>query len=155
MWTTEPKQRKISSANTNVNGNGGSTSGGSRSSVTSQCLIGGTNNLGQQQTVQKFGNQKTMVSDVGLGAHEGKYTPNSSVPDIATRWERTFFTLPHTWRDSNWNNSIQNIFLVPQGSPVFRYTTRQRRTLSIKIIAHNTNSSTFTSINRSLPLPIT
>lgn len=36
-------------------------------------------------TVQKFGNQKTTISDVGLGAHEGKYTPSSSVPDLATR----------------------------------------------------------------------
>lgn len=37
-------------------------------------------------TVQKFGNQKTTISDVGLGAHEGKYTPSSSVPDLATRY---------------------------------------------------------------------
>lgn len=39
----------------------------------------------QPNTVQKFGNQKTTISDVGLGAHEGKYTPSSSVPDLATR----------------------------------------------------------------------
>lgn len=36
-------------------------------------------------TVQKFGNQKATISDVGLGAHEGKYTPSASVPNLATR----------------------------------------------------------------------
>jgi len=35
--------------------------------------------------VQKFGNTKTTTSAVGLGSHEGKYTPNSSVPDLAQR----------------------------------------------------------------------
>lgn len=36
--------------------------------------------------VQKFGNTKTTLSAVGLGSHEGKYTPNSSVPDLAQRY---------------------------------------------------------------------
>lgn len=36
--------------------------------------------------VQKFGNTKTTMSAVGLGSHEGKYTPNSSVPDVAQRY---------------------------------------------------------------------
>lgn len=44
----------------------------------------------QPNTVQKFGNQKTTISDVGLGAHEGKYTPSSSVPDLATRLYFTY-----------------------------------------------------------------
>lgn len=40
----------------------------------------------QPSMVQKFGNTKTTMSAVGLGSHEGKYTPNSSVPDIAQRF---------------------------------------------------------------------
>ncbi|XP_025074552.1 protein salvador homolog 1 isoform X3 [Pogonomyrmex barbatus] len=36
--------------------------------------------------VQKFGNTKTTNSAVGLGNHEGKYTPNNSVPDLAQRF---------------------------------------------------------------------
>ncbi|XP_011684703.1 PREDICTED: protein salvador homolog 1 isoform X2 [Wasmannia auropunctata] len=40
----------------------------------------------QPSMVQKFGNTKTTNSAVGLGSHEGKYTPNSSVPDLAQRF---------------------------------------------------------------------
>lgn len=40
----------------------------------------------QPSMVQKFGNTKTTMSAVGLGSHEGKYTPNSSVPDLAQRF---------------------------------------------------------------------
>ncbi|XP_011152350.1 protein salvador homolog 1 isoform X1 [Harpegnathos saltator] len=40
----------------------------------------------QPSMVQKFGNTKTTPSAVGLGSHEGKYTPNSSVPDLAQRF---------------------------------------------------------------------
>ncbi|KAL6446852.1 hypothetical protein ACFW04_001344 [Cataglyphis niger] len=40
----------------------------------------------QPSMVQKFGNTKTTTSAVGLGSHEGKYTPNSSVPDLAHRF---------------------------------------------------------------------
>ncbi|KAM0730261.1 Protein salvador-like protein 1 [Formica fusca] len=40
----------------------------------------------QPSMVQKFGNTKTTTSAVGLGSHEGKYTPNSSVPDLAQRF---------------------------------------------------------------------
>lgn len=63
VWTTEPKRR---------------SSNQSRSSLPPQSAA-------NTQTVQKFGNQKTTISDVGLGAHEGKYTPSPSVPDLATR----------------------------------------------------------------------
>lgn len=66
VWTTEPKRRHSSQ---------------SRSSLHSNNTIPSSS----QQTVQKFGNQKTLISDVGLGAHEGKYTPSASVPDLATR----------------------------------------------------------------------
>ncbi|KAG5889395.1 hypothetical protein JTB14_018270 [Gonioctena quinquepunctata] len=67
VWTTEPKRRY---------------SNQSRSSLTPN----GTIPPPSQVTVQKFGNQKTLISDVGLGAHEGKYTPSASVPDLATRF---------------------------------------------------------------------
>ncbi|XP_043503559.1 scaffold protein salvador-like [Polistes fuscatus] len=40
----------------------------------------------QPSIVQKFGNTKTTMSAVGLGSHEGKYTPNSSIPDLAQRF---------------------------------------------------------------------
>ncbi|XP_072744522.1 protein salvador homolog 1 isoform X2 [Anoplolepis gracilipes] len=40
----------------------------------------------QPSTVQMFGNTKTIPSAVGLGNHEGKYTPNSSIPDLAQRF---------------------------------------------------------------------
>lgn len=36
-------------------------------------------------TAQKFGNLRTVASEIGLGSHEGKYTPSSSVPNLATR----------------------------------------------------------------------
>ncbi|CAH1155193.1 unnamed protein product [Phaedon cochleariae] len=67
VWTTEPK-RRYSTQN--------------RSSLTQTNTIPSSS----QNTVQKFGNQKTLISDVGLGAHEGKYTPSASVPDLATRF---------------------------------------------------------------------
>lgn len=68
VWTTEPKRR---------------ISNQGRSSLPPNITFGG--NLTPQTTVQKFGNQKTTISDVGLGAHEGKYTPSASVPNLATR----------------------------------------------------------------------
>ena len=43
-------------------------------------------NSQQPTTVQKFGNTKSTLSTVGLGSHEGKYTANSSVPDLAQRY---------------------------------------------------------------------
>lgn len=73
VWTTEPK-RKISNQ--------------SRTSLSANVPpITNTTAISQPSTtIQKFGNQKTTISDVGLGAHEGKYTPSSSVPDLATRF---------------------------------------------------------------------
>lgn len=37
-------------------------------------------------TAQKFGNLRTVASEIGLGSHEGKYTPSSSVPNLASRY---------------------------------------------------------------------
>ncbi|KAH1007850.1 hypothetical protein HUJ04_005033 [Dendroctonus ponderosae] len=71
VWTTEPKRRSSSQ---------------SRSSLPPQGLSQPSQNSNAVQTVQKFGNQKTTISDVGLGAHEGKYTPSASVPDLATKF---------------------------------------------------------------------
>ncbi|CAH0551743.1 unnamed protein product [Brassicogethes aeneus] len=70
VWTTEPKKR---------------LSNQSRSSLPLQFPVTRASNQ-PSNTVQKFGNQKTTISDVGLGAHEGKYTPSASVPDLATRF---------------------------------------------------------------------
>jgi scaffold protein salvador len=67
VWTTEPKRR---------------LSNQSRSSLPPSLNRGMNQN---SITVQKFGNQKTTISS-GLGAHQGKYTPSSSVPDLATRF---------------------------------------------------------------------
>ncbi|XP_056637098.1 protein salvador homolog 1 [Diorhabda sublineata] len=72
VWTTEPKRR-------NSNQRASLSSTNTISSVPNS-------NSTSQVTVQKFGNQKTLISDVGLGAHEGKYTPSASVPDLATRF---------------------------------------------------------------------
>ncbi|XP_030763404.1 scaffold protein salvador [Sitophilus oryzae] len=69
VWTTEPRR----------------SSNQSRSSLPAQSTYN-NNTQNNSSTVQKFGNQKTTISDVGLGAHEGKYTPSASVPDLATRF---------------------------------------------------------------------
>lgn len=78
VWTTEPKKRI-------------STQG--RSSLTLQSTS--SSQPGQTNTIQKFGNQKTTVSEVGLGAHEGKYTPSASVPDLATRFANLSMSNPN------------------------------------------------------------
>ncbi|KAG8036864.1 hypothetical protein G9C98_004186 [Cotesia typhae] len=67
VWTTEPNRRNRRQHN--------------------QPAIPATMPVSQQPSmVQKFGNTKTTTSAVGLGSHEGKYTPNSSVPDLAQRF---------------------------------------------------------------------
>ncbi|KAK0182088.1 hypothetical protein PV327_000257 [Microctonus hyperodae] len=68
VWTTEPNIRRRRHNN--------------------QTTIPPSLPVPQQQPsmVQKFGNTKTTMSAVGLGSHEGKYTPNSSVPDLAQRF---------------------------------------------------------------------
>ncbi|XP_001602119.1 protein salvador homolog 1 isoform X1 [Nasonia vitripennis] len=67
VWTTEPNRR-----GRRLN----------QPAITSSMPISS-----QQPTmVQKFGNTKSTLSAVGLGSHEGKYTPNSSVPDLAQRF---------------------------------------------------------------------
>lgn len=69
VWTTEPK-RKLSN--------------NQRSSISNLPL--NTQTLPQSSTIQKFGNLKTMISEVGLGSHEGKYTPSSSVSNLSSRF---------------------------------------------------------------------
>ncbi|CAG5106828.1 Similar to SAV1: Protein salvador homolog 1 (Homo sapiens) [Cotesia congregata] len=67
VWTTEPNRRNRRQHN--------------------QPAIPAAMPVPQQPSmVQKFGNTKTTTSAVGLGSHEGKYTPNSSVPDLAQRF---------------------------------------------------------------------
>ncbi|XP_058789942.1 scaffold protein salvador [Phymastichus coffea] len=66
VWTTEPNRR------------------GRRPN---QPTMPSSMSFGTQQPimVQKFGNTKSTLSAVGLGNHEGKYTPNSSVSDMSQR----------------------------------------------------------------------
>ncbi|XP_051160768.1 protein salvador homolog 1-like [Leptopilina boulardi] len=67
VWTTEPNRRTRRQNN--------------------QRTLSASMTMSQQPSmVQKFGNTKTTMSAVGLGSHEGKYTPNSSVPDLAQRF---------------------------------------------------------------------
>ncbi|KAL7301439.1 scaffold protein salvador [Trichogramma pretiosum] len=65
VWTTEPHRR------------------GRRVNQTMPTMPFGSQ---PPTTVQKFGNTKPSLSAVGLGSHEGKYTPNNSVPDLAARY---------------------------------------------------------------------
>lgn len=67
VWTTEPNRRTRNRNN--------------HSTIPTSMSI-----PQQPSMVQKFGNTKTTMSAVGLGSHEGKYTPNSSVPDLAQRF---------------------------------------------------------------------
>lgn len=71
VWTTEPKRKSQSRRGTLP----------PPSSATMS-----SNSPQMNSNVQKFGNQKPTTSAVGLGAHEGKYTPSASVPDLATRF---------------------------------------------------------------------
>lgn len=92
VWTTEPKRR---------------SSNQSRSSLPPQSSANTQSNA--VQTVQKFGNQKTTISDVGLGAHEGKYTPSPSVPDLATRFANLSVGLvpdTHTVPQNSFGNNL-------------------------------------------------
>ncbi|XP_043255574.1 uncharacterized protein LOC143349644 isoform X3 [Colletes latitarsis] len=67
VWTTEPNRR-------------------TRNRNNHQTISTSMSIPQQPSMVQKFGNTKTTMSAVGLGSHEGKYTPNSSVPDLAQRF---------------------------------------------------------------------
>lgn len=67
VWTTEPNRR-------------------TRRQNNQRTLSASMTMTQQPSMVQKFGNTKTTMSAVGLGSHEGKYTPNSSVPDLAQRF---------------------------------------------------------------------
>ncbi|XP_029055818.1 protein salvador homolog 1 isoform X2 [Osmia lignaria lignaria] len=84
----------------------------------------------QPSMVQKFGNTKTTMSAVGLGSHEGKYTPNSSVPDLAQRYSRC-----HSERSSSRNEQQEELPLPPGWSVDF--TLRGRK----YYIDHNTKTT--------------
>ncbi|KAF7280040.1 scaffold protein salvador [Rhynchophorus ferrugineus] len=95
VWTTEPRR----------------SSNQSRSSLPAQNIYSNTQNT--SSTVQKFGNQKTTISDVGLGAHEGKYTPSASVPDLATRFANLSVGISS---DSNSVSTTNNTVRLPSNS---------------------------------------
>lgn len=82
VWTTEPKKKVTHN----------------RSSLPPQSVNA------YASTIQKFGNQKTTVGDIGLGAHEGKYTPSVSVPNLATRFSH--LSVNNTSSDNNISRSI-------------------------------------------------
>jgi len=69
----------------------------------------------QTSIVQKFGN--TRMTPSTLGGHEGKYTPNSSVPDLAQRYIKNTFMQYPKWRREgkyfytcNWFSLLQVAF---------------------------------------------
>lgn len=73
VWTTEPK-RKLFNQRSSISNHHTMTTQAQSSTLPQS-----------SSTAQKFGNLKTMISEVGLGSHEGKYTPSSSVSNLATR----------------------------------------------------------------------
>ncbi|KAL6446851.1 hypothetical protein ACFW04_001344 [Cataglyphis niger] len=85
----------------------------------------------QPSMVQKFGNTKTTTSAVGLGSHEGKYTPNSSVPDLAHSYSRC-----HSERSSSRSEQQQEELPLPPGWSV-DFTLRGRK----YYIDHNTKTT--------------
>ncbi|XP_046422747.1 scaffold protein salvador-like [Neodiprion virginianus] len=97
VWTTEPV-RRIRRFN--------------QSSIPSSAPV-----VQQPSMVQKFGNTKTTMSAVGLGSHEGKYTPNSSVPDLAQR----FASLSVTSSDGTTSRTPTPMY-HPELSPAISHT---------------------------------
>lgn len=73
VWTTEPKRKLFSQRSSLSNLPINNTQ--SQSSTLPQSS--------SSSTIQKFGNLKTMFNEVGLGSHEGKYTPSSSVSNLS------------------------------------------------------------------------
>ncbi|KAL3287124.1 hypothetical protein HHI36_001605 [Cryptolaemus montrouzieri] len=82
VWTTEPKKK-----------------------VSTQSRPSQASSSNQTNTIQKFGNQKTTISELGLGAHEGKYTPSASVPNLATRFANI------SLGNSNADNNVSSVTL--------------------------------------------
>ncbi|KAF5305737.1 hypothetical protein FQR65_LT07633 [Abscondita terminalis] len=94
VWTTEPKRKISNQSRTSITSNSSTISGGTISQPST--------------TIQKFGNQKPTISDVGLGAHEGKYTPSSSVPDLATRFANLAVGITNESANSVQNQAVSN-----------------------------------------------
>ncbi|GLV40182.1 salvador [Carabus blaptoides fortunei] len=74
VWTTEPK-RKLFNQRSSISNHHAMTTQAQSSTLPQS-----------SSTAQKFGNLKTMINEVGLGSHEGKYTPSSSVSNLTTRF---------------------------------------------------------------------
>ncbi|KAJ8979746.1 hypothetical protein NQ317_004733 [Molorchus minor] len=125
VWTTEPKRRNSNQSR----------------SVPSNSVSGSA-----QNTVQKFGNQKTTISDVGLGAHEGKYTPSASVPDLATRFanlsvgvsNESNASLATNFTSSNHSNTPQPIYMNQHIGPSYN--------------DHSANNANYVEIDQIYPL---
>ncbi|GJQ78357.1 hypothetical protein Trydic_g22184 [Trypoxylus dichotomus] len=125
VWTTEPKRR---------------LSQQSRSSLPPMNAVVNSNSL-PSITVQKFGNQKTTISDVGLGAHEGKYTPSSSVPDLATR----FANLSVINSDGSNGSNIQS-------TPTYHLYNNQQHIGSSYTVDNSMSNANYVEIDQIYPL---
>lgn len=119
VWTAE-NRRLSSSSNQNSRMNSNSTMNNSSSLQQSTAATGsssfqGSNSFTPQQQqsantmVQKFGNQKATISDVGLGAHEGKYTPNTSVSNLANRFANISVSNSSTMENFSSNSVLNNM----------------------------------------------
>ncbi|XP_026478475.1 scaffold protein salvador [Ctenocephalides felis] len=112
VWTTEPNRKQQNRRNSHQVASTSST----------------TSNTPTQQP-QKFGNSKVSVGNALLGGHEGKYTPSSTVPNIAQR----FASL-----SSNSDNAQTNV--PPHGYvPLISYPARPTK---IQATQHNPNLDT-------------
>ncbi|XP_060536361.1 scaffold protein salvador isoform X2 [Cylas formicarius] len=128
VWTTEPKRR---------------ISNQGRSSLPPQTT--NVNNL--HNTVQKFGNQKATVSDVGLGAHEGKYTPSSSVPDLATRFANLSVGI------SAENSSVLNSTYSSTSNLNTSHHIYVNQPVSSAYVDNFANNANYVEIDQIYPLP--
>ncbi|XP_018327993.1 protein salvador homolog 1 [Agrilus planipennis] len=122
VWTTEPKRRLSTPATQSSSGNNG-----------------------QPNTIQKFGNQKTTVSDVGLGAHEGKYTPSSSVPDLATRFANLSVGLTTNESSTSTHNGVNHN--IPQS-----YTYPNHYINSSYIFDNSSSNANYVEIDQIYPI---
>ncbi|XP_017779641.1 PREDICTED: protein salvador homolog 1 [Nicrophorus vespilloides] len=130
VWSTEP-QRRLSSQNRSSF----PPQGNSQSSTTSQAQPNAST------TVQKFGNQKTTISDVGLGSHEGKYTPSSSVPNLASK----FANLSVTNKQSVVNQSLA---AINQSQPIYV----NQPIISNSYVDNSANNANYVEIDQIYPL---
>ncbi|KAK9884000.1 hypothetical protein WA026_004935 [Henosepilachna vigintioctopunctata] len=126
VWTTEPK-KKVSTQR-----------------PPPPALSTSSNQTSQVNTIQKFGNQRTMISEVGLGAHEGKYTPSESVPNLATR----FANLSLTNTDNDLSFITMNNLPPNMKQPIYMNEP------STTYDNNSVNNANYVDIDQIYPLPL-